>query len=1068
MDLLPYPDASDLNPIRVPYLCHGPAKPWRYTIDREEVPSDEAQLEFVSRAHLQRAEGARDPLELATIYQEDVYFGFLAGLLRSHFEVQDFIAAVDVLNLKFVTVARLEGILCQKGPDRDKLSDLDKGLLQDFRLAVRLVSSRVSGGKEIDSTSDHLETLQAVHQSLRLLMWAVEIIYLSKEYIWRDRGVLSNRLLQSGMCEYWRGIYCNKHTDAVIYCLSGLCLGTNGERTLCTAKSCDCYNVHNEKYEARHTTHCHGKKVCQFFGPDMEKVAAMIDEGDIPLIELRRNPALKTEVVSEGKAHTPPITLRVVSHQEHENFVAISHVWAGGLGNPKNNELPMCQIELLYYATSCVPDGLPRFPLEAPFDRQLQEGRDCGPCYIWIDTLCIPVVPSTDSKREMGEASSTSEGVPNQARYDGLKRQAIDSMAFVYRMAACVLVFDPLIQRLCFRRDCKVAAAVSLLACPWMMRCWTFQEGYLSQQLWFVFGSEIVNPRQWLFRLRSWNDSSSYGEKNKLSVLEKAAIEECLRPFWRWSSEKDSESDVLVTDYRYQYEEDSFEAIGDVASDLFHGYKSSAIDGRQSVRFFAYIWNELATRTTTQRTDLHGILAVLLGLSAREIFSSATGSRSPGQRMAMVLRGRQYLPLAMLLQIYPRDTQLCPGIEWLPAFPTRSESEITLDPVDGNMKWRDNPQGWSWRLSDTDSVLFILSDMQDMLGIGVSFQIRTTRPSGRQAVEVSVQGQNSLAHPLEDSNLPVNQTVLCFFCHRFDGDTSWGTGAAFMAKKADILTENIALKYRCPISWSAVEDSGSYYSYLPERDGQALSGLFDCMLYCDRLEWPVPKFHRPNVAYLQKNIVKVLDVLITATWMPFIWILYTNPEVRFMNRFVAKPLMGLFDRYFSSQIPGEKWVFLRGYLWFVVWVSLNWARLLDYLIPITSRTVMFNHVECSGILENVYLDYCEHLAATGYLGPVRLPQGSTKTRHTRGRIRSYQYSKLRQISLPFMVAGVCFLPPWERLLGSAIANGYTMRSAIRVTRAIGKFIILEMGVRVTAEVLWRTYFAGNERRILPE
>ncbi len=75
-------------------------------------------------------------------------------------------------------------------------------------------------------------------------------------------------------------------------------------------------------------------------------------------------------------------------------YVAISHVWSDGLGNPNHNSLPFCQIKRL---------------------QELVQESTGKPLPFWIDTICVPLE-------------------------ERLRGKAIANMAKVYRSAAAVLV----------------------------------------------------------------------------------------------------------------------------------------------------------------------------------------------------------------------------------------------------------------------------------------------------------------------------------------------------------------------------------------------------------------------------------------------------------------------------------------------------------------------------------------------------------------------------------------------------------------------------------------------------
>jgi hypothetical protein len=123
-------------------------------------------------------------------------------------------------------------------------------------------------------------------------------------------------------------------------------------------------------------------------------------------------------------------------------YVAISHVWSDGLGNPKANSLPVCQIRQLNTLTEGIPN------------KGSGEVVGSSSLGIWIDTLCIPV---------------EREG----------RTLAIGRLADTFKSAAKVLILD--------REMLSLPSSVAveeLLArfqfSGWMQRLWTLEEGILG------------------------------------------------------------------------------------------------------------------------------------------------------------------------------------------------------------------------------------------------------------------------------------------------------------------------------------------------------------------------------------------------------------------------------------------------------------------------------------------------------------------------------------------------------------------------------------------------------------
>src|SRR5205814_1927736 len=75
--------------------------------------------------------------------------------------------------------------------------------------------------------------------------------------------------------------------------------------------------------------------------------------------------------------------IEVIQASPVTGYIAISHVWADGLGNCRSNSLPSCQAKLLHQrvrAASPVP---------------LKDGERM--CF-WIDTPCVPLRPNNERK----------------------------------------------------------------------------------------------------------------------------------------------------------------------------------------------------------------------------------------------------------------------------------------------------------------------------------------------------------------------------------------------------------------------------------------------------------------------------------------------------------------------------------------------------------------------------------------------------------------------------------------------------------------------------------------------
>ncbi|KAF7377929.1 Het domain protein [Mycena sanguinolenta] len=200
--------------------------------------------------------------------------------------------------------------------------------------------------------------------------------------------------------------------------------GGEAHRT-CTMWDCTVNNIDTENYTNKHVSEmC----ACSHIRPLYEDVAACLSSGQIPVM-------------------VPHDAGLVVLPSTNVPYIAISHVWADGLGSHTEKGLPQCQIERL---TTML--------------RSLDVGTATA---FWIDGLCIPA-----------------DRV--------LRKKAIGLMAQTYYDATAVLVLDAGILA-CSSYAPLEEQLLRVVTSGWMQRLWTFQEALLARKLFFAFSDEFVN-----------------------------------------------------------------------------------------------------------------------------------------------------------------------------------------------------------------------------------------------------------------------------------------------------------------------------------------------------------------------------------------------------------------------------------------------------------------------------------------------------------------------------------------------------------------------------------------------
>ncbi|RDA95587.1 hypothetical protein CP533_1243 [Ophiocordyceps camponoti-saundersi (nom. inval.)] len=227
----------------------------------------------------------------------------------------------------------------------------------------------------------------------------------------------------------------------------------------CSPVSCAAYNVDPENYIPKHTHSCMQKNIfssgdendCGYCAAPLDQVKSLILSGEKPVLTLCEVTGHRLPVLELHKASDFP-------------YVAISHVWADGLGSTTEKGLPACQLRRL--------------------------------------------------------ASLVSE--ESQAR-----EQAIAMMARIYQDAAAVLVLDSGLQ-ICRSDQHLGTKLLRTLTCGWMRRLWTLQEAALSKELHLVladgqcplkaliphgslyFQRPLLDLAAELFRLTKWSTYGSY------------------------------------------------------------------------------------------------------------------------------------------------------------------------------------------------------------------------------------------------------------------------------------------------------------------------------------------------------------------------------------------------------------------------------------------------------------------------------------------------------------------------------------------------------------------------------
>ena len=211
----------------------------------------------------------------------------------------------------------------------------------------------------------------------------------------------------------------------------------------CTEDRCVAHSINLSQYETRH---CEGCEHCEDVPIDNKPIMNILQSGELPLVLIKRR-------IDEPRK----VSVELCSTADRgNNYVAISHVWADGMGNPEANSLPQCQLARLSDIVDSIDDGEQR-------------------AAIWLDTFCCPV---------------DQEG----------KKLALSRMRRTYFEARKVLVLDSTLYYYNSQDIQPAEVNAKILTSPWMRRLWCLQEGALARgdSLWVYFkDGPVYMPVLW-------------------------------------------------------------------------------------------------------------------------------------------------------------------------------------------------------------------------------------------------------------------------------------------------------------------------------------------------------------------------------------------------------------------------------------------------------------------------------------------------------------------------------------------------------------------------------------------
>ena len=407
--------------------------------------------------------------------------------------------------------------------------------------------------------------------------------------------------------EYWKGRFlahgwCVTEAKLILESTSSLqtrhflaCLDktdTTQTHQGCDTQQCMVYQNDLGAYQTKHVSKECG---CEQLAIDPEALHNILRKGFLPLIRVKLGQTL-------GK-----LSIDIVASKSTSRYVALSHVWADGLGNPYANALPRCQLSYIGRIAKDLDIAAHARSIrdleikEKDVEVWEHEGKREEELLIWCATLCCPVRP------------------------EEAKHLALEYMYQTYRNASYVLVLDASIRRDDVESSDIDEVSLRIFTSPWMRRLWTLQEGALpavSNRLWFQLVHRAVNLRE--LRLNARDKYFSSIDRRGLGG-------------------------------------DMLKRLGSFANIFL---QNSASRPRADLRT---IMEALRHRSVSVLSDEPLLIGNLLGLDAAQILNGGDGalSRRINRLWRLVPSAVHGIPSDLLFQVGPRLTE--PGLRWAPA-----------------------------------------------------------------------------------------------------------------------------------------------------------------------------------------------------------------------------------------------------------------------------------------------------------------------------------------------------------------------------------------------------------------
>ena len=479
MDHLPYPgSATGMKKIKVPYVCHEEYDGedfLTYPSRRWNLPNLHVDGSFSNRllySH-QTQLASLSTHDIGSFYQTWLFFGLIHEILGSLCVPEDLIYTCEdhCGYTKAVSTSKVIPAL-EEWVARVQTGKVEPSVtyahiaqclcLTHAALSIPAVRSHFDPTLQLSLASLGQTFTYAANAAFGITNINKDNKCPSTWCMLIDDGYWKERLLAHGWCmTEVKLMLDNAMSLQTLHFIANLDKTDAGQNhQACNTQQCMIYQNNLGTYRTQHVNKdCH----CPELFIDQEALHDILRTKALPLIRVR--PSQNLEALS----------IDVVASQPTSRFVALSHVWADGLGNPYANALPRCQLlnigkliqglDMNFSARNAQDDHVK--------DRDSRERKE--ELLLWCDTLCCPIQPKA------------------------AKDLALEYMQPTYQDATYVLVLDSSLRHCDINKSGIDEVSMRILTSPWMRRLWTLQEGALpsvANKLWFQLAHKALNIRQ--------------------------------------------------------------------------------------------------------------------------------------------------------------------------------------------------------------------------------------------------------------------------------------------------------------------------------------------------------------------------------------------------------------------------------------------------------------------------------------------------------------------------------------------------------------------------------------------